>query len=89
VDLDTVRGLFITFGNLKQHAVLGPTPTSHPLNTWGSYPGKKRPGREADHSPPSSDEVTDAQNFTSNPPIRLHSVCLINQWMHLHGVVLS
>jgi hypothetical protein len=39
--------------------------------------GKKRPGREADHSPPSSAEVKNAWSYTSTPPI------------HLDGVVLS
>jgi len=37
----------------------------------------KRPGREADHSPPSNAQVKNAWNYTSIPPI------------HLHGVVLS
>jgi hypothetical protein len=36
----------------------------------------KRPGLEADHSPPSSDEVKNAWNYTSTPPIRLHGVVL-------------
>jgi hypothetical protein len=40
------------------------------------YRGVKRPGREADHSP-SSAEVKNAWNYTSDPPI------------HLYGVVLS
>jgi hypothetical protein len=30
--------------------------------------GVKRPGREADHSPPSSAEVKNAWNYTSTPP---------------------
>jgi hypothetical protein len=36
--------------------------------------GAKRPGREADHSPPSSAEVKNAWCFTSTPPIRLQGV---------------
>jgi hypothetical protein len=32
-------------------------PASYPLGTRGSFLGVKRPGREADHSPPSSAEV--------------------------------
>jgi hypothetical protein len=32
-------------------------PTSYPMGTGGSFPGVKRPGREADHSPPASAEV--------------------------------
>jgi hypothetical protein len=36
----------------------------------------KQPGREADHSPPSTAEVTIAWSYTSTPPIRLHGVLL-------------
>jgi hypothetical protein len=32
-------------------------PASYPMVTGGSFPGVKRPGREADHSPPASVEV--------------------------------
>jgi hypothetical protein len=33
-------------------------PAFYPMGTWGSFPGGKvRPGRDADHSPPSSAEV--------------------------------
>jgi hypothetical protein len=33
-------------------------PASYPMGTGGPFPGTKaRPGREADHSPPSSAEV--------------------------------
>jgi hypothetical protein len=36
----------------------GAHPASCPMGTWGPSPGvKARPGREADHSPPSSAEV--------------------------------
>jgi hypothetical protein len=36
----------------------GAHPASYPMGTWGSFPGgKERPGRDADHSPPSSAEV--------------------------------
>jgi hypothetical protein len=38
--------------------------------------GLKRPGREADHSPPSSAEVKNAWSYTSTRPIRLHGVVL-------------
>jgi hypothetical protein len=38
--------------------------------------GVKRPGREADHSRPSSAEVKDAWSYTSTLPIRLHGVVL-------------
>jgi hypothetical protein len=32
-------------------------PTSYPMGIGGSSPGVKRPGREVDHSPPTSAEV--------------------------------
>jgi hypothetical protein len=32
-------------------------PASYPMRTGGSFAGVKRPGREADHSPPSNAEV--------------------------------
>jgi hypothetical protein len=38
--------------------------------------GVKRPGLEADHSPPSSAEVKNAWSYTFTPPIRLHGVVL-------------
>jgi hypothetical protein len=48
----------------------------HPDRLWGSpsllsieyqglFPGLKRPGREADHSPPSSAEIKNAWSYTS------------------------
>jgi hypothetical protein len=36
--------------------------------------GVKRPGREADYSPPSSADVKNAWNYTSTPPINLRGV---------------
>jgi hypothetical protein len=49
--------------------------------SYGNRPGAlslglKRPGREADHSPPSSAEVKNAWSYTSTPPICLHGVVL-------------
>jgi len=38
--------------------------------------GVKRPGFEADHSPPYSAEVKNAWSYTSTAPIRLHGVVL-------------
>jgi hypothetical protein len=38
--------------------------------------GVKQPGREADHSLPSSAEVKNEWSHTSTPPIRLHGVVL-------------
>jgi hypothetical protein len=46
------------------------------MGTGALSPGIKRPGREADHSPPSSAEVKNAWSYISTPPIRLHDVVL-------------
>jgi len=46
------------------------------MGTVGFFPEGKQPGREADHSPPSSAEVKDAWSYTSTPPIRLNGVVL-------------
>jgi hypothetical protein len=51
-------------------------PASYPIGTRGPFPGVKRPGREADHSPPSSVEVKNVWSYTSTPPIFLHGVVL-------------
>jgi hypothetical protein len=40
----------------------------------GSFPGLQRPGREVNHSPPSSAEVKNEWSHTSDPPICLHGV---------------
>jgi hypothetical protein len=53
-------------------------PTQPPIQ-WvpGAFSlGVKRPGREADHSPPSSAEVKNVWRYTSTPPIRLHGAVL-------------
>jgi hypothetical protein len=54
----------------------GAHPASYPMGTRGSFPGVKRPGREADHSPPSSAEAKNAWSYTSTTPICLHGVVL-------------
>jgi len=65
--------LFITFST----PALGPT---QPPTQW--VPGAlslwiKRPGREADHSPPSSAKVKNAWSYASSTPlIRLHAIVL-------------
>jgi hypothetical protein len=53
----------------------GAHPASYPMGTRGSFPGVKRPGREADHSPPSA-EVKNAWSYTATPPVGLHGVVL-------------
>jgi hypothetical protein len=46
----------------------GVHPTSYPMDTGGSFPGLKQPGREADHSAPASAEVKKMWNYTYTPP---------------------
>jgi hypothetical protein len=43
-------------------------PTSYPMGNGGSFPGVKRPRREADHSPPTNAEVKKMWIYTSIPP---------------------
>jgi hypothetical protein len=61
----TIRGSRFRFpagaGNFSLHHRVqngsGAHPASYPIGTRGCFPGVKLPGREADHSPPSSAEV--------------------------------
>jgi hypothetical protein len=46
----------------------GPTQPQMQWVPGALSPGVKRPGREADHSPPSSTEVKNAWGYTSTPP---------------------
>jgi len=50
------------------------------MGTKGSFTGIKRPGREADHSPPSSGDVT-VWSYTSTPPM---TWCLVKK-QHRHN----
>jgi hypothetical protein len=56
-------------------------PTQSPIQ-W--LPGVKRPWREADHSPPTTAEVTKMLIFTSAPPYVFITKCLIN---YAHGQI--
>jgi hypothetical protein len=47
---------------------LGPTQPPIQSVTGTPSPGVKRPGREADHSPPTSAEVKKTLVYTSTPP---------------------
>jgi hypothetical protein len=46
----------------------GAHPASYPMGTRGSFPGVKRPRREADHSPPSSAEVKEWMELYLHSP---------------------
>jgi hypothetical protein len=55
----------------------GDHPSSYPMGTGGLFRwGLKRPGHEADHSPPSSAEVKNAWRYISTSSIRSHGVVL-------------
>jgi hypothetical protein len=55
-----------TYNTLKTGS--GVHQTSYTMGTGGSFPGVKRPRREADHSPPTSAEVKKMLIYTSTPP---------------------
>jgi hypothetical protein len=63
------------FFTTASRTALGPTQPSIQWVPGALSLGIKRPGREADHSPPSSAEVNE-WSYTSTPPIRLHGVVL-------------
>jgi len=48
-----------------------------------------RPGREADHSPPSSAEANNTWSYTSTAPVIFMALCLVKHRTRLHGVVLN
>jgi hypothetical protein len=54
---DSRQGQVVSLLHVVQ-AGSGAHPASYPIDTGGSSPGVKRPGREADHSPPSNADVT-------------------------------
>jgi hypothetical protein len=55
----------------------GVHPTSYPMGTGDSFPGVKRPGREADHTPTSA-EVKKTWVYTSTPLYASMASCLIS-----------
>jgi len=59
--------LFVT----ASRPALGPTQPPIQWIPWAFKPGVKRPGREANHSPPSSAEFKNEYSYTSTPPIHL------------------
>jgi hypothetical protein len=48
------------------------------MGTGGLSPAVKRPGREADHSPPASAKVKKTWIYTSTPPYVFMAYCLIS-----------
>jgi hypothetical protein len=77
IEFDSRRGLGIFLFFTASRTALGPT---QPPIQWvpGALSlGVKRPGREADHSPPSSAEVKNAWSYTSTPPYAFMAWCLV------------
>jgi hypothetical protein len=69
-------GLGIFLFDTVSRPALGPT---QPPIQWVPRAlslGVKRPGREADHSPPSSADVQECAELYLHSPIRLHGVVL-------------
>jgi hypothetical protein len=66
----------------------GAHPASYPMGSRGSFPGVKRPGSEADNSPPSSSEVKKCMELYLHSQIRLQwrgaqlklSLCLFKHY---------
>jgi hypothetical protein len=66
------RILSTSFNRLWGH------PASYPMRTGGSFPGVKRPRREADHSPAASAEVKKIWIYTTTPSYASMAQCLIS-----------
>jgi uncharacterized membrane protein len=52
---------------------------SYPMGTSGSFPGVRRPGCEADHSPPSSSRAKSAWSYTSSPQYAFMAWCSVKK----------
>jgi hypothetical protein len=69
----------------------GDHPASYPMGTGGPFPGgKARPGRDADHSPPSSAEVKYEQELyllsSHVPPRHVAGQLYFTLWISEHNV---
>jgi hypothetical protein len=73
---DSRRGLGIFLFTTASRTALGPTQPPLQWLPGALCLGVKRPGRETDHSPPSSAEVKECVKLYLHSPIRLHSVVL-------------
>jgi hypothetical protein len=73
---DSRRRLGIFLFTTASRTALGPTQPPIQLVPGALSLGVKRPGREADHSPPSSAEIKNAWSYTSTSRIGLHGVVL-------------
>jgi hypothetical protein len=71
---DSRRGLGIFLFATASRPALD---TTQPMAKAAFFPGVKRPGREADHSPPSSAEVKNAWSYTSTLQYVFMVWCLV------------
>jgi hypothetical protein len=67
------------FSPMSSRPALGPTQPSIQRVPGALSPGIKRPGREADHSDPTSAEVKNTWIYTSTPPHVLMAKPLISE----------
>jgi hypothetical protein len=70
---------FFLFATTSRPA-LGPTQCLIEWVPGTLTPAVKRPGREADHLPPSSAEVKNAWSSTSTPQYVFMAWCLVKHW---------
>jgi hypothetical protein len=73
---DSRRGLEIFLFTTASRTALGPTQPLIQGVKGALFLGVKRPGSEADHSPPPSAEVKECVELYLHSPIRLHGVVL-------------
>jgi hypothetical protein len=76
------------FSRHRVQSVSGAHPTSYAMDTAALALGIRWRGRERDHSPPCSAEVTNAWSYASIPQYIFMAYCLIQQEIPLHGAVL-
>jgi len=69
----------IILSHTMSRPALGPTQPPIQWVRGALFLGVKRPGREADHSPPSSAEVKNAWSYTSTPQYVFMAWYLVKQ----------
>jgi hypothetical protein len=74
------RGLGIFLFTTASRMALGPTQPPIQWVTGVLSLRIKRPGRETDHSPPSSAEVKNEWSYTSTPQYVFMAWCLVKHW---------
>jgi hypothetical protein len=77
VGFDFRRGLGIFLFTTASRTALGPTQPPIQWEPGALFMAVKRPGREADHSPPSSAEVKNACSYISTPQYAFMAWCFV------------